>query len=301
MKSQQGKSGEENAAAIPREWEQNDYVIRVLNHPAEVSSTHWAQLLAAETAQGRDATPFVTPEYLSALQDSGSATPATGWTLQLATVWQGPELCAAAALYIKPHSYGEYVFDWAWADAYARHGLPYYPKAVVAVPFTPVPGPRLLAVDAPARQTLMAALLQLCQAHRVSSLHMLFAQPEDVAAARAAGLMLRHTMQFHWTNRAPEPYRHFDDFLASLSQDKRKKIRQERRKVADAGVRFRTLEGRAITDADWDFFYSCYERTYLEHGNAPYLSRAFLASWPPPSPTTGCCLWPKPATRWPAV
>jgi predicted N-acyltransferase len=148
---------------------------------------------------------------------------------------------------------------------------------VVAVPFTPVPGPRLLAVDATARHALMAALVQTCEAQHLSSLHMLFAHPVDVAAAQAAGLMLRHTVQFHWTNRIPEPYRDFDDFLASLSQDKRKKIRQERRKVADAGVRFRTLEGRAITEQDWDFFYRCYERTYLEHGNAPYLSRAFFA------------------------
>ena len=256
---------------------QNDYVTRVLDHPAEVPADAWAHLLAAEAAQGRDATPFVTPDYLAALQDSGSATPATGWALQLVTVWQGHTLCAAAALYVKTHSRGEYVFDWAWADAYARHGLAYYPKAVVAVPFTPVPGPRLLAVDATARHTLMAALLRVCEAHQLSSLHLLFAHPADVAAAQAAGLMLRHTVQFHWGNRAPEPYRHFDDFLGSLSQEKRKKIRQERRKVADAGVRFRTVEGRAITPQDWDFFYRCYERTYLEHGNAPYLSRAFFA------------------------
>ncbi len=237
----------------------------------------WGQLLAAEATQGRDATPFVTPDYLAALQDSGSATPASGWELQLVTVWQGPTLCAAAALYVKTHSYGEYVFDWAWADAYARHGLAYYPKAVVAVPFTPVPGPRLLAVDAMARRTLMAALLQVCETRQLSSLHLLFAHPADVAAAQAAGLMLRHTVQFHWTNRTPEAYHHFDDFLGSLSQEKRKKIRQERRKVADAGVRFRTVEGRAITHQDWDFFYRCYERTYREHGNAPYLSRAFFA------------------------
>jgi hypothetical protein len=281
MKSQQGKSGEENAPAIPREWVQNDYVIRVLNHPSEVSFAQWTTLLAAERRQGRDATPFVTPEYLAALQDSGSAVPATGWTLQLFTAWtrtpDTEQLSAAAALYVKSHSYGEYVFDWAWADAYARHGLAYYPKAVVAVPFTPAPGPRLLAVDVPARQALMAALLSACEAQHLSSLHMLFAHPADVAVAQAAGLMLRHTVQFHWTNRMPEPYRDFDDFLASLSQDKRKKIRQERRKVADASVRFRTLEGNAITPADWDFFYRCYERTYLEHGNVPYLSRAFFA------------------------
>jgi uncharacterized protein len=277
MKSQQGTSGETGAPALPRGWVQNDYVIRVFAHPCEVPAAQWTRLLDAEAAQGRNATPFATPEYLAALQDSGSATPATGWTLQVVTVWLGPSLCAATALYIKTHSYGEYVFDWAWADAYARHGLAYYPKAVVAVPFTPVPGPRLLAVDAATRQVLLAALIRLCEGANLSSLHLLFAHSADVAAAEAAGLMVRHTVQFHWNNRVPDRYRDFDDFLNGLNQEKRKKIRQERRKVADAGVRFRTLEGRAITTGDWDFFYRCYERTYLEHGNAPYLSRAFFA------------------------
>jgi len=275
--SQQGAPNQNDGPTPPREGMQNNYVIRVLAHPSEVSLGHWSQLLEAERTQGRDTTPFITPAYLSALLDSGSASAATGWTLQLVTLWADERLHAAAALYIKTHSYGEYVFDWAWAEAYARHGLDYYPKAVVAVPFTPVPGPRLLAVDATARRTLMTALLQVCEAQHLSSLHMLFAHPADIEAAQSAGLLRRHTVQFHWRNRKPDPYRDFDDFLASLSQDKRKKLRQERRKVSDAGVRFRTLEGRAITPADWDFFYRCYQRTYLEHGNAPYLSRDFFA------------------------
>ncbi|MBY0464462.1 MAG: GNAT family N-acetyltransferase, partial [Burkholderiales bacterium] len=186
------------------------------------------------------------------------------------------QLCAACVLYVKSHSYGEYVFDWAWADAYHRHGLAYYPKGVVAVPFTPVPGPRLLAVDADARLALCGALIRLSEQLGLSSLHLLFAQDADVAAAQSAGLMLRHTVQFHWENTAGWP--DFDAFLASLNQEKRKKIKQERRKVREAGVQFHTLQGQAITNADWDFFYRCYERTYLEHGNAPYLSRAFFAT-----------------------
>ena len=274
---QPGVPGDDHAPDPPREGVPNDYVTRVLDHPRQVPPDDWDALLAAEAAQGRLASPFVTPEYLAALHDSGSATPATGWGLQLVTLWQGLRLVGAAAVYLKTHSYGEYVFDWAWAEAYARHGLDYYPKAVVAVPFTPVPGPRLLAMDAGARQALMAAVLHTVQAQAVSSLHLLFAHPADVAAAQAAGLMLRHTVQFHWHNRSPTPYRDFEDFLACLSQDKRKKIRQERRKVADAGVRFRVLEGRAITADDWAFFYRCYERTYWEHGNAPYLKPQFFA------------------------
>lgn len=249
----------------------SDYVIRVLDSPSQLTSEAWNQLLALQT----DASPFMRYEYLAALHASGSATPATGWKLRLVTVWRGDVLQAACALYIKDHSYGEYVFDWAWANAYQQHGLPYYPKAVVAAPFTPVPGARLLARDGESRAVLVQALVAWCEHEKLSSLHVLFANPVDVAACADAGLMLRHTVQFHWTNTL-EGYRDFDDFLASLAQDKRKKIRQERRKVADAGVTFRHAQGRAITPQDWDFFYRCYERTYLEHGNAPYLSRDFF-------------------------
>ncbi|SDN97876.1 hypothetical protein SAMN05216303_101174 [Rhodoferax sp. OV413] len=248
-----------------------DYVIRVLDSPLLLSAEAWNGLLA----QQPDASPFMRHEYLAALQLSGSATPATGWTLRLVTLWQGEALHAACALYLKDHSYGEYVFDWAWANAYQQHGVPYYPKAIIAAPFTPVPGARLLARDAAARQLLVQAVVAWCNEQELSSLHVLFANQEDVDACAEAGLMLRHTVQFHWTNTAAG-YQDFDDFLASMAQDKRKKIRQERRKVADAGIRFRWARGRDIAPQDWDFFYRCYERTYLEHGNAPYLSRDFF-------------------------
>ncbi len=249
----------------------SDYVIRVLDSPSQLPADAWNHLLTMQP----DASPFMRYEYLAALHHSGSATPATGWKLRLVTAWQGDVLQAACALYLKDHSYGEYVFDWAWANAYQQHGVPYYPKAVVAAPFTPVPGARLLARDDESRTVLVQALVAWCEHEKLSSLHVLFANPVDVTACADAGLMLRHTVQFHWTNKA-DGYRDFDDFLASLAQDKRKKIRQERRKVADAGVTFRSAQGRAITPQDWDFFYRCYERTYLEHGNAPYLSRDFF-------------------------
>ncbi|OOG54302.1 GNAT family N-acetyltransferase [Polaromonas sp. C04] len=282
----------------------NDYVIRVFSSPLEIPANDWNALLAG---QG-EANPFMRHEYLAALHQSGSATPATGWTPRFVTLWRGPAMVAACALYLKDHSYGEYVFDWAWANAYEQHGLAYYPKAVVASPFTPVPGVRLLARDAPARQALVKALVDWCGEQKLSSLHLLFAGEDDVAACAQAGLMLRHTVQFHWKNVAPTlvalrtaldesppdattlrpvqaragglgaagPFGSFEDFLASLSHDKRKKIRQERRKVADAGVSFRWSLGRDIAPRDWDFFYRCYERTYYEHGNAPYLSRDFF-------------------------
>ncbi|MCW5648416.1 MAG: N-acetyltransferase [Ramlibacter sp.] len=249
----------------------NDYVTRVLASPQEVDAAQWNALLA----QQGHASPFMRHEYLAALHHSGSATPGTGWAPCFVTLWRGAELQAACVLYLKNHSYGEYVFDWAWANAYEQNGLAYYPKAVAAVPFTPVPGTRLLARDPAARLALVRTLLALCRTQKLSSLHLLFGADEDIAACDEAGLMLRHTVQFHWRN-ADARYASFDAFLASLNQDKRKKIRQERRKVADAGVRFRWARGTDITPGDWDFFYRCYERTYLEHGNAPYLTRDFF-------------------------
>jgi predicted N-acyltransferase len=253
-----------------------DYGIEVVESPAAVDAGAWNALLAGQP----DANPFLRHEYLAAMHASGSATPDTGWTPRFLLLWADAgrrrrELLAGCALYLKDHSYGEYVFDHAWAHAYRQHGLRYYPKALVAPPFTPVPGARLLARDAASRQALARAVIDWCRTTRRSSLHILFASDADIDACEAAGMMVRHNVQFHWT--APESgYRDFDHFLASLSQDKRKKIRQERRKVQEAGVQFRALQGADIQRADWDFFYRCYERTYLEHGNAPYLSRDFF-------------------------
>ena len=254
-----------------------DYVTRVLQAWSEVPAATWNALL--DTQGPEPVGPFMRQEYLAAMQDSGSATAQTGWGLRIITIWQDDLLLAACPLYLKDHSYGEYVFDWAWANAYQQHGLSYYPKALVASPFTPVPGPRLLARDGTARLALVQALLDWCRQEQLSSLHLLFLAEQDLRACTQAGLMLRQTVQFHWLNRRPADgarFSDFDDFLASLSQDKRKKIRQERRKVADAGVVFRWSRGEDISQADWDFFYRCYERTYLEHGNRPYLSRAFF-------------------------
>jgi len=284
---------------------QDDYVIRVMDSPQAIDGLQWNELLARQDPAGA-LNPFMRHEYLTAMQASGSAVPDTGWTPRFMALYDGTRLVAACALYLKSHSYGEYVFDWAWANAYQQHGLAYYPKALVATPFTPVPGPRLLAKDAAARVLLVKALMAWCESEKLSSLHLLFGSDADIAACAEAGLMLRHTVQFHWKNVAPTlvaartalppegavlardgpslqtlapthtQFKDFEDFLGSLNQEKRKKIRQERRKVTEAGVVFRTKRAADITPADWDFFYRCYERTYLEHGNAPYLSRNFF-------------------------
>ncbi len=261
--------------------EKIDYVIRVLASPLEVNAADWNTLLALQSANGGppppgvSLNPFMRHEYLAAMHASGSATPKTGWTPRFITLWQGDTLAAGCALYLKDHSYGEYVFDHAWANAYHQHGLPYYPKALVAPPFTPVPGPRLLARNAAERLLLVKALIAWCEEEKLSSLHLLFNSDDDVKACEEAGMLMRHTVQFHWSNTAV-PYKSFDDFLMSLAQEKRKKIRQERKKVADAGITFRWALGKDISSDDWDFFYQCYERTYYEHGNAPYLSRDFF-------------------------
>lgn len=249
-----------------------DYVIRELASPLEIDASSWNALLALQSHPS----PFMRHEYLAAMHLSGCASPETGWTARFITLWRGEQLQAACALYLKDHSYGEFVFDHAWANAYQQHGLPYYPKAVVAPPFTPVPGTRLLARDTASRQLLLQAVIAWCEQEKLSSLHLLFCSDEDVKTCQKEDLMLRHTVQFHWTNK-PGQYTNFDDFLSSVAMEKRKKIRQERRKVADAGVSFRWSLGADISAADWDFFYRCYERTYWEHGNAPYLSRDFFA------------------------
>jgi predicted N-acyltransferase len=246
-----------------------DPVVRIHGAASEIDAAAWDGLLAAQAAPS----PFMRHAYLDAMEQSDSASPQSGWAPRFLTLWRGRELMAACPMYLKGHSYGEYVFDWAWANAYQQHGLAYYPKAVVAVPFTPVPGTRLLARDAASRALLVQALLAWCREEELSSLHLLFGADEDIEACADAGLMLRHTVQFHWKNVG---WKDFDAFLASLSHDKRKKIRQERRKVHDAGVRFRWSRGADIREADWDFFYRCYARTYREHGNPPYLKPEFF-------------------------
>ncbi|MDR2155742.1 MAG: GNAT family N-acetyltransferase [Burkholderiaceae bacterium] len=249
--------------------------MHVAGSPLAVDAADWNALLARQAAP----TPFMRHEYLAALHTSGSAVPDTGWMPLFMLLRQGSELIAACPLYLKSHSYGEYVFDWAWAHAYDQHGLAYYPKALIAVPFTPVPGSRLLARDAAARRALIKAVCHWCRAERLSSLHVLFGDAADQAACAAVGLMQRDQVQFHWHNQHPaqdRPFASFDEFLASLTQDKRKKIRQERRRVRDAGVTFRARNGADMTPEDWAFFYRCYERTYLEHANPPYLTPAFF-------------------------
>ena len=244
--------------------------LRVDDSPAALPRQAWNHLLEASPRP----TPFMRHEYLQALHDSGSAVAGTGWQARFLSAWDKDELLAACPAYLKSHSYGEYVFDWAWAEAYHRHGLSYYPKLLVAVPFTPVPGSRLLAVDAEARALLAQGLRALAGESKASSLHVLFGDDADQTALAVAGCSVRRGVQFHWTAEGDAS---FAGFLARMQRDKRKKIQQEQRRVREAGITFDARTGPDLRTEDWDFFYRCYQLTYRAHHSKPYLTRDFFA------------------------
>lgn len=246
-----------------------DYRTQLVADLSAIGRDAWDALLAHDP----DANSFLRYDFLHALHASGAATAATGWAPRYLALWRGERLAGAVPLYAKAHSYGEYVFDWGWADAYARHGLAYYPKWLAAVPFTPVGGTRLLAVDGEARERLADALVAHARASDLSSLHVLLAPPREIDLLTERGMLVRRGVQFHWRNAG---YADFDDFLANLVQPKRKKIRAERRKVAEQRVELMRKSGSEITAADWRFFHRCYESTYEAHGSMPYLNLAFF-------------------------
>jgi predicted N-acyltransferase len=231
----------------------------------DIPASEWNALAGSQ--------PFLSHAFLAGLHDTGCASPQTGWSPQYVTAWRDGALTGALPLYAKAHSYGEYVFDWGWADAYRRHGRRYYPKWVVAVPFTPVPGPRLLAPDSATRHALLAYAIERVREGGHSSLHVLFPTPTEATEGEAVGMIRRAGLQFHWTNPG---YRDFADFLTTFTHDKRKKVKQERRRLAESGVTFERIRGPAITSGDWEFFYRRYERTYREHHSTPYLSLEFF-------------------------
>ncbi len=235
--------------------------IRVAESVAALDPAAWNRLAGDD--------PFLRHEFLSALEQSGCAAPGTGWTPRFITLWRDGALAGALPLYLKSHSRGEFVFDWAWAEAYQRAGLHYYPKALCAVPFTPVAGSRLLADGTEDRSALLDAALAFARDAGLSSLHLLFPPEQQAQECEAAGLSLRTGVQFHWRNAG---YPSFEDFLGALSSAKRKKIRQERRRVAEAGIRFRWLTGAEADAADWRYFFTCYENTYHARRMHPYLN-----------------------------
>ena len=222
--------------------------------------------------------PFLAQPFLAALEQSGSVTPETGWQPHHLALHEAGELVAFAPTYIKSHSHGEFVFDWAWADAFQRYGRAWYPKLLTAIPYSPVTGPRLLVrrghPDAEAlRARLVDEALAVCEALGLSSWHCNFHVPQDALALRREPLLARHDWQFHWQNRQ---YASFDDFLAGLRSRKRKNMQRDRRLARDAGIGFEWRRGGELDDSERRFVYRCYRRTFLEYGNHPALTREFF-------------------------
>ena len=248
--------------------------VSIIDKLADIPSDDWNALT-------HESAPFLKYEFLYALESTGCVSADTGWEPRHLVVHaDGPlhgRLIGAVPLYLKTHSYGEYIFDWAWADAYARAGLNYYPKLVAAIPFTPVTGTRLLAVNTPAKNTIKECLIQaalsLAKNERVSSLHWLFTTEEETQILENYDHIRRSGYQFHWHNQG---YQSFDEFLSVLSAEKRKKIKRERRYVREAGIEIDVVNGEAINPSHWDFFYKCYQSTIHLHGAIPYLTQAFF-------------------------
>ncbi len=243
---------------------------RFLKSIADVDAASWNALAGASQ-------PFVRHEFLFALEASGCAVPRTGWTA-CHLVLEDPQgrLIGAMPLYRKGHSRGEFVFDFSWANAYAQHGLDYYPKLLTAIPFTPVGGPRLLVGSgvAPAiTDALMRAAREYARSERLSSWHVLFPDEASLAPLQRTGLIERRDCQFHWFNQG---YESFDAFLATFTAEKRKKAKRERRRVAEAGIEFDTRRGGDMDDALWHTVYEFYADTFYRHGHEPYLSLDFF-------------------------
>ena len=221
--------------------------------------------------------PLLSHAFFSALEASHSVGAGTGWQPYPMLVHKDGQLVGAMPLYLKSHSYGEYVFDWAWAEAYQRSGLNYYPKLLSAIPFTPITSQRLLVAqveNARQIQSLMVdALTQIMHKNQLSSVHVLFPDENSTAIFKNANWLQRNGVQFRWEN---ESFNDFEDFLGRLSHDKRKKIRQERKKVAASGVVCQRIKGADVSPEQWSFFYQCYQNTYVEHHSTPYLTPEFF-------------------------
>jgi predicted N-acyltransferase len=244
---------------------------RIVSEFNTIDERDWERLDHADN-------PFLSHAFLGALESSGSIGPHLGWQPHHLALFESGQLAAFAPSYIKSNSHGEFVFDWAWADAYHRNGLSYYPKLLTAVPYTPVTGPRLLVRRgrddaAEWRDRLVQFAIDECRKVPFSSWHCNFLPESTFRETRPVELLQRHDWQFHWRNRG---YGSFDDFLDGLKSRKRKSIRRERQRVAQAGIRFEWKFGDEVTADDLDLVFECYTGTFHAYGNLPALNRAFF-------------------------
>ena len=245
--------------------------VTINNAIDDIDASDWNALVG-------DDYPFLQHSFLRAAEQSGSASPETGWIPRHLTLQHDGELRAAMPLYEKSHSWGEFVFDWAWAQAYERAGLSYYPKLVSAVPFTPAQSSRLLLRDPDDQESataLLRAAIDLATDSECSSLHVLFPTANDRRMMQDSNLKFRKDCQFHWHN---QDYADFDEFLLTFSAPKRKKVRQDRRRVCDAGITFRRMHGRDLDEAAWRLVYRLISITFMRRGSMPYFDLGFFTS-----------------------
>ncbi|MBU3628478.1 N-acetyltransferase [Polynucleobacter sp. AP-Reno-20A-A9] len=254
--------------------EPDSFQLEIVDRLSDIPPEEWNALLPA------DAGPFLRHEFLSSLEETTCVGGNTGWQVAHLVLREDQKLIGAMPLYLKQHSYGEFVFDWSWAQAYEQQGMQYFPKALCAIPFTPVQGSRLLSasnVDANiVKQQLIAGLKTLVMQNNLSSAHVLFPYSSEIKNLQEQGFMLRDSVQFHWHNQG---FENFEQYLAALTMKRRKNIRREREQVAREQITFRHVPGISSTNADWEFFYRCYANTYLEHRSNPYLSETFFQLW----------------------
>ena len=248
--------------------------LEILTKISDVAAPDWNSLLSDDSG------PFLKHEFLSSLEETACVGGNTGWQIAHLVLKRDAEIVGALPLYLKQHSYGEYVFDWSWAQAYEQQGMNYYPKVLCAIPFTPVQGSRLLSKPGMNKELiyskLISGLKSLVINNDLSSAHILFPQKDEVALLNTNGFLLRDSVQFHWHNQG---YQSFEQFVSSLTMRRRKNIRREREFVTGQNISFRHIPGRASTEQDWEFFYACYSNTYFEHQSKPYLNEEFFKLW----------------------
>ncbi|MDP1663983.1 MAG: GNAT family N-acetyltransferase [Methylobacter sp.] len=244
--------------------------VKQIHSMAQVDCTVWNRLAG-------DAYPFLRHEFLLALEQSGSVSGQTGWEPAHLLVMEADELVAFMPLYLKRHSWGEYVFDHQWAQAYQQQGIDYYPKWLTAIPLTPCQGARIVIQAAinpvEVTQLLLTFIKQLSDKLGISSWHCLFPVEQQVELLRSLGLSIREGVQFHWFNRG---YSDFNDFLQTLNAAKRKMLKRERRRVSEQGVSLLRIAGPDVSESQWQAFFQFYTMTYLKRGSQPYLNRAFF-------------------------
>jgi uncharacterized protein len=244
--------------------------VKQIHSMAQVDVADWNRLAG-------EAYPFMRHEFLRALEQSGSVCEQSGWIASHLLVLNDDQLVAFMPLYLKQHSWGEYVFDQQWAEAYQQQGLDYYPKWLTAIPLTPCQGTRIViqaAIDPlEVMHTLLNFIKQLSEQHGISSWHCLFPDLQQVEQLRSLGLSIREGVQFHWFNQS---YRDFNDFLFTLNASKRKMLKRERRRVSEQGVRLLRITGQDVSELQWQVFFQFYTMTYLKRGSQPYLNLAFF-------------------------